>query len=316
MRQNEILVLLAVVIFLLAARSIVRDRIVVSAQPLSTVTLSSAPTVAPGAKLDVDVRIRSSVMDITNAAALVRGNAERLGLLVKEAKQRSGAMHTAAGEAEDVTNKAAAAAEELSAAIGTIRTQVEKSGAVADRASDQAETLDRSIHTLAEASGRIDAAVATIGAIASRINLLALNATIESARAGDAGKGFAAIAAEVKDLAGHTANAREDILSQAQAMQQVTQQAAKSVSDLVAILGEINAATTIATTTAQAQQTATQAISRTLGDAATGTAKLSQSTRRIAQDTEESGASSKELLNSATALQQKVEAFLQTVRRA
>ncbi|HBQ98838.1 MAG: chemotaxis protein, partial [Roseofilum sp. Belize BBD 4] len=116
-----------------------------------------------------------------------------------------------------------------------------------------AETT-RKVKRLAESSQEISKIVALIAQIASRTNLLALNASIEAARAGEAGRGFAIVADEVRQLADRAAKASKEIeqivlqiqsetAGVMQAMEEGTQQviqgtnlakeAAKSLEDII-----------------------------------------------------------------------------------
>lgn len=122
---------------------------------------------------------------------------QKMTELIQRVAESAKEAETVARDASVIALKGGEAVENTVAGILEIRETV-------------AETT-RKVKRLAESSQEINSIIALVSQIASRTNLLALNASIEAVRAGEAGRGFAIVADEVRQLADKSAKSLKDI---------------------------------------------------------------------------------------------------------
>jgi len=260
---------------------------------------------------------------VSSAADQLELAAEALNHSSATANERTADVNEAGETAAQNVDTVAAAAEEMTSSISEIAQQIERSSAIARDAANRVEQANGDVGMLTEAAGRIDGVVRLINDIAEQTNLLALNATIEAARAGEAGKGFAVVASEVKQLASQTAKATGSISEQVQGIQQATGKAVGAMQSIGQVIAEMNEISTAIAAAMEEQRAAAGEITRSAHDAAGGARQVSQAigdVNRAASETGQCAAQVSEASGSlnteAETLRKAVTGFLADVRAA
>jgi methyl-accepting chemotaxis protein len=252
---------------------------------------------------DVAAQIENSIGAIAQrmaaAADQVKTSARSLSASADQASNQSNAVAGASEQASANVQTVASATEELSSSVMEIGRQVTTSTEIAGRAVAEVQTTNTKVQGLAQAAGQIGDVVAIISDIAEQTNLLALNATIEAARAGEAGKGFAVVASEVKNLASQTAKATDEISAQIAEIQSATDDAVAAILAIGKVIEEISNVTHGIAAAVEEQGAATQEIARNVEQAAIGTQEVSSNIAGVAQAAESTGGSARDLLQAS-----------------
>ncbi|MBK7721890.1 MAG: methyl-accepting chemotaxis protein [Austwickia sp.] len=267
--------------------------------------------------------MRQTMTHVSDASAAVATAADQLSTMsttLGEGATRSAAtlgdMSQAADQMSGNVDTVAAGAEEMSASIRQIADSAARAAEVAQQAVGVADQTNATVAKLGASSAEIGDVVKAITSIAEQTNLLALNATIEAARAGEAGKGFAVVANEVKDLAQETAKATEDIAQRVEAIQLDTEAAVTAISEIAAIIAQINDTQATIASAVEEQTATTNEMSRNVNDTTVATKTIADQVgevARTAQDTEtaarDTSVAAGDLMGRARELQGVVGAF-------
>ncbi len=191
----------------------------------------------------MQANLRKTIEQIAGSATQLGAAAEELSAVTEEASRGMQQQNDEIEQAATAVNEMTAAVEEVARnAVSTSEASNQSTQAAREGRDRVVETVDAiqtmthdvqntsvMIEGLAEQGRDIGKVLDVIRAIAEQTNLLALNAAIEAARAGEAGRGFAVVADEVRALAHRTAQSTQEIEKMVAGIQNGTGEAVSSM---------------------------------------------------------------------------------------
>ena len=208
-------------------------------------------------------RVQALLERMAEAAGRADEVARKLTTVSRDLKGRTGKIAESAVTQQERMSESATAMEEMNATVNEVAMNVSDASGLASEANTEAsqgiEVVRRAEKSMSEVAGTVSVleegmarlgedtdsigqVMSVINEIADQTNLLALNAAIEAARAGEAGRGFAVVADEVRKLAEKTMVATKEVEERITAIQEATGRNIRDVKATLAHVAEANGA--------------------------------------------------------------------------
>jgi len=238
-------------------------------------------------------QLQTLISQVGRAAAGVAQASKHLDAVAQEVNQTAATTRESSSVSADEIRRVSAemqtvgtASCEMVKAISEVSAQAQEAAQTATTAVSQARNAEAIIGRLTETSNAIGEILDLIRRLSYQTNLLALNASIEAAHAGDAGKGFAVVASEVKGLALRSAQATADIKSRVDAIRTESSNAARSVLEIVEVIGRIDHATSTIASAVEEQSATNREINEVISTTTQRAERIGHSADAVAQGAE------------------------------
>ena len=254
-------------------------------------------------------KLNDTMQQISQSSAQVAGGAEQLSEgaqdLAQGATQQASSVQELAATMDMISDKVkqtAANARQANEAAGHISTEM-------DESNKKMQQMIQAMNDISTGSKEIGKIIKTMEDIVSQTNILALNAAVEAARAGTAGKGFAIVAEEVRNLANKSAEASKNISILIANSLKVVENGTKIVDDtaqsLQQALNGVNEMADVIGQISDASNDQAESISQIM----TGIDQISSVVQTNSATAEESAAASEELSSQSQLMRGLVERF-------
>jgi methyl-accepting chemotaxis protein/HAMP domain-containing protein len=250
----------------------------------------------------------AAVQSASHEVAVVSG---QMGEAAQRAGQQRGEISTRVGRASASIQTASNAAQQIATAFDELTQQLGQSVSAASGATASARIVNDAVSALEAAAGRISEAGTVVNDLAERTNVLSLNASIEAAKAGDAGKGFVVVAAEIKSLANRTVRTGKELSDRIKAVASAAHSVRSAFAGVNTALGELDSLAAKTARAAAQQGTSARSIASGVHAAAEGT----ESINRVVTETTSSLDSSSSAVSQAQAAARTLDQQAQELRR-
>jgi methyl-accepting chemotaxis protein len=273
--------------------------------------------------LEFEKAISTSLVSLGSAACELSVAADDMEQAAVVVNSQSTRATSSVNQARNSIDKATGSTRNVTRSIKQVEEQTRTSSEVSQNAVEQARNAKQTMEQLSLSAGRIGEVIDLIQDVAEQTNLLALNATIEAARAGEAGKGFAVVASEVKALAAQTSRATDEIAEHIASIQKLTRKADTAIANVDGVIGEISQITSAVSVAVEEQNAAIVEIADNTSIASEGvddSAKSIEHVQGVAASSRQTAQRVNGLSNSLDSqskeIRDKVGEFLKTVQAA